>query len=75
MNAQNYIKENKGLAELLRKQPFQNVITSDKVIPQTLLSKQQVKDFSRTLKVPEKIILRLNEIIVFSALDTGPMKD
>ena len=75
MNAQNYIKENKALAELLRKQPFQNVITSDKVIPQTLLSKQQVKDFSRTLKVPEKIILRLNEIIVYSALDTGPMKD
>ena len=75
MNAQNYIKENKALAELLRKQPFQNVITSDKVIPQTLLSKQQVRDFSRTLKVPEKIILRLNEIIVYSALDTGPMKD
>ncbi len=54
---------------------MQNVINSDKVIPQTLLSKKQVKDFSETLKLPEKIILRLNEIIVYAALDKGPAKE
>ena len=27
------------------------------------------------MKLPEKIILRLNEIVVYSALDSGPAKD
>jgi len=51
------------------------VITSDKVVPQTVLSTQQVREFARVMKLPEKIILRLNEIVVYAALDSGPTKD
>lgn len=39
------------------------------------LSTAEVRDFARALKLPQKTIMRLHELILFAALDTGAKRE
>lgn len=61
---------------MLRSQPFLNTIASEAAFNQTKLSQTLLKEFSKNLKLPEQIILRLNDLIVYSSLDlSGPKRE
>lgn len=47
---------------------------SEDSLKKTLLTKQQVLNYSVSLKLPESIILRVNDLLVYVSLDTGPKK-
>ncbi len=49
---------------------------SEAAFRQTVLTRKALSDFSATLKLPEQIILRLNDLLVYASLDhQGPKKD
>ena len=69
MNAQSYLQANKELSLSLKRQPIENVIMSEAAFKETILTRKALLDFSVSLKLPESIILRLNDLLVFASLD------
>jgi hypothetical protein len=60
---------NTGLSPLLKSLPIENVIMSEAAFKETILTRKALLDFSVSLKLPETIILRLNDLLVFASLD------
>lgn len=69
VNSAQYLESNTKLSETLFKQPVQNVIRSPEVVKELQLSKAEIKKYSSELKLPEAIIKRLNDILLYAALE------
>jgi len=63
------LQTNSELSLLLKSQPIENVIMSEAAFKHTILTRKALLDFSVSLKLPETIILRLNDLLVFASLD------
>jgi hypothetical protein len=76
VNAQTYLLANKELSSLLKSQPLENLIFTEAAFNRTILNRKQLTHFSKELKLPENIILRLNDLLVYASLDhRGPKKE
>jgi len=75
VNAKAYYALNARLRQTLSSQPIANVILQGKVVTESSLSSVEVRDMARALKLPQKTIMRLHELILFSALDTGAKRE
>lgn len=67
-HAQEYLNQNKALKEAILKQPASKVILSAAELRKLELNINDAKKFAKQMKLPEPIIHRVHELVLFSFL-------
>eukprot|EP00347_Sterkiella_histriomuscorum_P005759 403355378 len=69
LNAKVYLKANTKLTETLKSLPISNVILNQDQLKRFTISRAQIQEYAKSLKLPEQIVLRLHELVLFSFLE------